>query len=368
MAQNVAVRKHGHASNGTGTPRKNHLKNKGVMSIVLCKIDMIDFDVMPRPVRIEYEGAFHHVMNRGRNRQIIFHDAGYYEAFLTILKEAVERYDAIIHAYCLMSNHYHLMIETPKANLSQIMQHINGKYTQWHNRKCGKDGTLFRGRYKSVLVDEDSYLLQLTRYIHRNPLEVKRQMVAQLEDYPWSSYPAFINKVKSPIWLFREKTYQMLGQKNRYKGYQQYVEQGIDEDIKRFYNKGNILGVLGSKEFRAERKDEADNVDLAALRVMLQDRPSIQEVLSLVSKITQEEEKELRKPGKKKKVQSANRAFAIYACKHYSGVTYQSIADYFNLSSIGSVCYPLSRIKKEMEQGLWRKEIKRIEKAFYIVK
>ncbi|HFB64999.1 MAG TPA: hypothetical protein ENJ60_05595 [Aeromonadales bacterium] len=323
---------------------------------------------MPRPTRIEYEGAFHHVMNRGRNRQIIFHDKSYYEAFLSTLKESVERYDAIIHAYCLMSNHYHLMIETPKANLSQIMQHINGKYTQWHNRRSGKDGTLFRGRYKSILVDADNYLLQLTRYIHRNPLEVKRQMVAQLEDYPWSSYPAFINKAKSPFWLYRDKTYQMLGHKKRYKGYQQYVEKGTDEDIKRFYNKGNILGVLGSKEFRAERKDEADNVDLGELRAMLQDRPSIQEALTQVSKIIKEEEKELRKPGKKRTEQSASRAFAIYACKFYSGATYQSIADYFNLTHAGSVCYSLARIKKEIEQGLWHKEIKKIEKIFYIVK
>jgi len=238
-------------------------------------------------------------MNRGRNRQPIFHERDYFEAFITTLKEASERYDAIIHAYCLMTNHYHLLIETPKANLSQIMRHINGKYTQWHNRKHGKDGTLFRGRYKSVLVDEDSYLLQLTRYIHRNPLEVKRQMIEQLEDYPWSSFPAFIDKVKSPPWLFRDKTYQMLGQKQKYRGYQQYVELGIDEEIKRFYSKGNILGVLGSKEFREERREENENTDMLALRAALQDRPSIKEVLMLVSKIINESTCNLRISGKK---------------------------------------------------------------------
>jgi len=118
---------------------------------------------MPRPTRIEYEGAFHHVMNRGRNRSTIFHDKSDFDEFLKTLEEASKRFDAIIHAYCLMTNHYHLLIETPKANLSRIMQHINGLYTQRYNRKRQQDGTLFRGRYKSVLIDQDSYLLQLSK-------------------------------------------------------------------------------------------------------------------------------------------------------------------------------------------------------------
>lgn len=323
---------------------------------------------MPRPLRLEYEGAFHHVMNRGRNHQPIFHDADYFEAFLTTLKEACERYDAIFHAYCLMTNHYHLLIETPKANLSQIMQHINGKYTQWHNRKKGKDGTLFRGRYKSVLVDQDSYLLQLSRYIHRNPLEVKKEMVEQLKDYPWSSYPAFINQAKAPSWLSREKTYQMHGHQHRYKGYQRFVEQGIDEDIKRFYTKGNILGVLGSKEFRQERKDENETIDLLTLRAALQDRPPIKEVLKRIADITKETPQDLRTSGKKSRAKSANRAFAMYACKHYSGATYKEIAKYFNLRHVGSVCYPLTRVSKEVRDGLWEKAIARLEKDFYILK
>ncbi|WP_196141204.1 transposase, partial [Aliikangiella sp. G2MR2-5] len=221
---------------------------------------------MPRPTRIEYQGAFHHVMNRGRHRRTIFHDTRYFEAFLKTLEEAHQRFDAVIHAYCLMSNHYHLLIETPKANLGQIMKHINGLYTQRYNRLKKVDGPLFRGRYKSILLDADAYLLQLSRYIHRNPLEVKRVMVNQLEDYRWSSYAAYLNKVKAPDWLYREKIYQMLGQRQRYVGYANYVEKGIDEDIKRFYNKGNVLSVLGDKEFREARRSENEDLDLARLR------------------------------------------------------------------------------------------------------
>ena len=120
---------------------------------------------MPRPTRIEYEGAYHHVMNRGRSHQNIFNGSLYFEAFISTLKEASEQFDAIFHAYCLLTNHYHLLIETPKANLGRIMQHINGVYTQRHNVLGRTDGSLFKGRYKSVLVDKDAYLLQLSRYI-----------------------------------------------------------------------------------------------------------------------------------------------------------------------------------------------------------
>ena len=128
---------------------------------------------MPRPTRVQYPDAFYHVMNRGRGRQAIFHDEAYFRAFLDTLAESHERFDAIIHTYCLMTNHYHLLVQTPRANLDRIMRHINGIYTQRYNRLRKTDGPLFRGRYKAILVDADAYLLQLSRYIHRNPVEVK---------------------------------------------------------------------------------------------------------------------------------------------------------------------------------------------------
>lgn len=328
---------------------------------------MVISQIMPRPVRIEYEGAFHHVMNRGRNRQIIFHDETYFEAFLQTLQEASKQFDAIVHAYCLMPNHYHLLIETPKANLSRIMQHINGIYTQRHNRKQNKDGTLFKGRYKSILVDQDRYLLQLSRYIHRNPIDVKRTIVQSLEDYRWSSYSAYINQSKAPKWLCRDKTYQMLGHKQRYKGYQNYVEQGVDDDIKRFYSKGNILGVLGDKEFRAICEEEYKETDLLALRAALQDRPEMAAIVTVIGQLTKTTPAQLLKRSKGKQGAAPNRAFAIHACHYYSGATYKEIAQYFGFSHIGSVCYPVAKVKKEIAKGEWEKLIRAIEKELFIV-
>ena len=122
---------------------------------------------MPRPVRIQYEDGLYHVMNRGRARQKIFHGPAYYSTFLQTLEEAHNRFDAQIHAYCLMGNHYHLLMGAPRANLDRIMRHVNGVYTQRYNRLKRTDGLLFRGGYKAILVDEDAYLLQVGRYIHR---------------------------------------------------------------------------------------------------------------------------------------------------------------------------------------------------------
>ncbi len=316
---------------------------------------------MPRPTRIEYECAFHHVMNRGRHRRVIFHDARYFEAFLKCLEEAHQRFGAVIHAYCLMSNHYHLLIETPKANLSQIMKHINGLYTQRYNRLKKVDGPLFRGRYKSVLVDADTYLLQLSRYIHRNPLEVKKRMVERLEDYQWSSYPAYSNKVKPPEWLYRDKTYQMLGHKQRYIGYAKYVDLGIDEDIQRFYNKSNTLSVLGDNEFRETQKALNKALDTNSLRLALEDKPPIDAIVDQVAKITKTTVEELRMKKHGRKLSAPGRAFAIYAANRYSDARYQDIAKYFNLSHAGSVSAPISRIRKDIEQGNWKKEIAQLE-------
>ncbi len=126
---------------------------------------------MARQLRIEYEGAFYHIISRGNQRNRIFFEDSDFMKFIEILKRTKERYNYILHAYCLMSNHYHLLIETPKANLNRLMQNINTSYTVFVNRKYRMSGHLFQGRYKAVVVDKDNYLLSLSKYIHLNPNE-----------------------------------------------------------------------------------------------------------------------------------------------------------------------------------------------------
>ena len=126
---------------------------------------------MSRPLRIEFPDAWYHVMNRGRRGEDIFSDKQDYMRFMELLKETSEMWNIRIAAFCLMPNHYHMLIQTPEANISRSMRHLNGVYTQRYNSRHKCDGQLFRGRYKSILIDSDSYLLQAVRYIHRNPLK-----------------------------------------------------------------------------------------------------------------------------------------------------------------------------------------------------
>ena len=145
---------------------------------------------MARPLRIQYSGAFYHITSRGNERRDVFRSKADRERFLFYLATATERYHARIHVYCLMSNHYHLLLETPEGNLSQIMRHINGAYTTYFNTKRKRAGHLFQGRYKAILVEADEYATHLSRYIHLNP--VRAGMVSVPEDYTWSSYHYYI--------------------------------------------------------------------------------------------------------------------------------------------------------------------------------
>ncbi len=143
---------------------------------------------MARPLRIEYEGGFYHVTSRGNARQDIFIDNKDYRMFLSILASVVKQYRWIVHAYCLMGNHYHLLVETPQANLSQGMRQLNGVYTQKYNRAHNRVGHLLQGRYKAFVVEKDPYLLELSRYIALNP--IRAGLVRSPEDWVWSSYGA----------------------------------------------------------------------------------------------------------------------------------------------------------------------------------
>ena len=307
---------------------------------------------MPRPQRIEYENAFYHVMNRGRGRQTIFHDETYYRAFINTLVEARKRFNCVIHAYCLMNNHYHLLIETPDANLSRVMRHINGVYTQRHNRLKGTDGTLFRGRFKAILVEQDAYLLQLSRYIHRNPVDMNRPLVKDLADYPWSSYPAYVNKVKQPEWLYTKRTYEMLGKRQRYKAYANFVEQGVDDEMKTFYNKGNQPSVLGDSDFKSKIANEQfPELPIAERTRIVQPNIPMEQVTKGVAKYFKTTEKKLRTVNKGPTKGDEARKLAMYLCQELSGVTLREIAEYFGLKHIGSVSFITHQIRKEKQEN-----------------
>jgi len=203
---------------------------------------------MARPLRIEYEGAVYHITSRGNARADIYLSDEDRELFLEVLTHVVDRFGWLCHAYCLMTNHYHLMIETPRANLCRGMRQLNGMYTQRFNRKHGRSGHVFQGRYKSILVEKDAYLLELSRYIVRNPFAAN--MVDDVAAWPWSSYQATAGEITSPSFLTTGWLLSQFGlsQAKARLAYSQFVQ--IDEGRSPWLSL-NGPDILGDDAFRS---------------------------------------------------------------------------------------------------------------------
>jgi len=154
---------------------------------------------MARPARIEFPGAFYHVTSRGNDKKNIFSSNLDRARFLDFLQIGHDRYGAIIHVYCLMGNHFHLLLETPQGNLSKIMHFINCSYSMYFNATHERYGHFLQGRYKAILIEAESYIQSLSRYVHLNP--VRAGLVSLPESYPWSSYREYLGLRKAPDWL-----------------------------------------------------------------------------------------------------------------------------------------------------------------------
>jgi putative transposase len=204
---------------------------------------------MARPLRIIFPNAFYHVMNRGVGRRAIFQIDDDYGMFLEAVKESSRYFDIRVISYGLMPNHYHLLIQTPKANLSRAMRHLNGVYTQRYNRLHKQDGPLFRGRYKAILVQEDEYLTHLIRYIHLNP--VQANLTDDLSKYPYTSHKDYLKGKDQAPWLhvrlglafFSDRLKQAL------QDYREFIKGGIDPKMLSFFNQKKQDPVLGAPDF-----------------------------------------------------------------------------------------------------------------------
>ncbi len=184
---------------------------------------------MARPLRIEYPNAVYHITSRGNAREKIYKDNKDRQLFLETLGSVIKRYNWLCHAYCLMDNHYHLMIETPEPNLSKGMRQLNGVYTQTYNRRHKETGHIFQGRYKAILVEKEEYLLELCRYVILNP--VRAGIIKSPEQWQWSSYLATIGKAKAPEYLTIDWLLGQFGRKRR-KAERKYAEFVKSQSIK----------------------------------------------------------------------------------------------------------------------------------------
>ncbi len=236
---------------------------------------------MARPLRLEFPHAIYHVTARGNAQQDVYLDDDDREIFLDVLAEVVDRYTWICHAYCLMDNHYHLLIETPKANLSLGMRQLNGVYTQRFNRRHGRVGPLFQGRFKAILVERDAYLLELARYIVLNPL--RAGMVKTISRYPWSSYRATLGQVDRPAWLSTDWVLSQFakGRAVAQRRYAAFVLEGKNQASPWPELKGQVL--LGSdrfvKKMRPLLEERSDGLKVPRSQRLLH-RPSLRRLFS----------------------------------------------------------------------------------------
>ena len=308
---------------------------------------------MPRPLRLEFPNAWYHVMNRGAGRKNIYKSAKHRQIFLDLLEDASQLFGIEIHAYCLMGNHYHLLIKTPRGNLSRAMRHINGIYTQRFNRLERSDGSLFRGRYKAIIVDKDAYLLQVSRYIHLNPINAKMTTISK--NYNWSSYQYYLRKSGKPGWLYMNEILSMVSQNegSRLSAYKQFVSRGNDIEITNFYAKPSTPVILGASQFKTRLLKKLDHTSVKASlpdyrRTM--SLPTINKVSKICADYFKVKASELYQGcrGKKNDI----RKIAIYGCRMWCAERISTIASLFCCASHTIV----SNTVREMNQRMRKEE------------
>lgn len=301
-------------------------------------------------------------MNRGRGGEKIFLSRHDYETFINILKETSDGWNLKISAYCLLPNRYHLLVHTPDGNISRCMRHVNGIYTQRFNRYHKKDGPLFRGRYKAILVDADSYLLEVLRYIHKTPL--RAGVAEELSDFFWCSHEGYLSKAKKWEWLYKDLLLSMFSRKkSKHRSvYIDFVSQREPEEIERFYALKNFPSVLGGDSFKEWVREKFDYL------LFKSEIPASRQLALLPEKIisvvcnhfkVKKEQLLISQRGR----ENLPRDIAIYLVRHHSRETLADVGRHFGISNYSTASSAVERIKgrKENDPSL-RKDLQKIDK------
>lgn len=325
---------------------------------------------MARPLRVEYEGAIYHILSRGNKGDYIFSEDRDKEYFLEILKKGVEKYNIQLYTYCLMGNHYHLLLSIPDGRLTRFMHFIGSSYGSYLRRDRGWIGHVFAGRYKSLCIEKEGYLLELSRYIHLNP--VRANIVKLPDDYQWSSYRYYIGQWKSPEWLNIAWLLDEYGKtfNASQKKYKEFVEAGIENPPR--YPVERIVGqaILGSKEFV---KNAIKNImkdkplkEVTAKRIFT-DKININELYKRVCAYYQL--KELRKENKISTELKQSREMFIYLSKEHTSALNSEISEKIGGLSPSGITHKYKRMLSKIEgdkklQKRWDREAEIIMSIF----
>lgn len=321
---------------------------------------------MSRPLRIEFPGAWYHIMNRGRRAEDVFTDANDYRFFLELLKESSELWNVRISAFCLMPNHYHLLMQTPEGNVSRCMRHINGVYTQRFNRAHHCAGQLFRGRFKSILVEGGSYLLQLVRYIHRNPL--REGLVDRIDKYPWSSHKGYVSASGKWDWLYKDRILAMLSSEriNPRTAYRRFVATEDDENTLRVLTRRRLPSHIGGKRFADWLKETFGGQKAHPLRPESSTpAPGVQEIREMVCRYYGVDNSALNRS--RRGVFNEARHAAIFLTRRLRMEGLAAICREFSMRRYSSASSAIDRVKRRLAtDGKFKNRIdtirRRIEK------
>jgi putative transposase len=297
-----------------------------------------------RPLRITYPGALYHVTARGNERKKIFLSSADYAKFLSYLTQAVHKYGVILHAFVLMGNHYHLIVETPDANLSAFAHAVNSAYTTYFNLKRKRAGHLFQGRYKSILIEKDLYLLELSRYVHLNP--VRARIVEKPQDYALSSYRAYILPREETV-VSRELIWGMMSaeKKEAPAQYKDFVESALVEAQPSPFEKvygGIVLGEPSFiKDVLRRAAHDIPEKETAQRRVLLSSVSSIDELVRFLSlHFNISEDVIISTP--------PYRSYSIYLAMRHTPVAGANIGRYFKVTT-SAVTKVGTRLKQRMD-------------------
>ncbi|MEW6184746.1 MAG: transposase [Thermodesulfobacteriota bacterium] len=286
-------------------------------------------------------------MNRGRRKEEIFTEGNDYRLFLETLKESAGLFNVKVAAYCLMSNHYHLLLHTPDGNLSRFMRQIDGIYTQRFNRVHHYDGQLFRGRYKSILVEADSYLLELVRYIHKNPL--RSGLSNDFNDYEWSSHQGYLSHAKRWDWLYKEFPLSMLS-KDRKDGRRAYIKFLLADEgdrILQIFQKNKLPSILGKVDYVNWVKnlffEKKMHIEVPDSKLLAPDKERIQELVCRTYGITKEELSR-----SKRGTFNEPRGVAIFLTRTIRADGLLDICQDYNLKKYSSASSIIENIKKKL--------------------
>ena len=305
---------------------------------------------MGRPLRIEYPGALYHVTSRGNEKQEIFLEDSDRKRLLGILEDYHDRFDLVVHCFVLMGNHYHLTLETPQGNLLKVMHGINSSYTGYFNRKYGRVGHLFQGRYRGILVDKNSYLLELTRYVHLNPVRAK--IVERPEGYAWSSYPGYISKRKRVGWMEYGWILSRFGSDGAAarRMYRKFVERGMEEpgDSPLAEVVGQVL--LGGEEILGKVKSVLRGKEIGqevVERRRFRDAPRAEEIIPAVASVLGIDKAMITERGRKG---NEGRELALYLVKRYSGLSNGEVGSLFGGIQSSGVTKASGRVEEKMKR------------------